>query len=187
MTPRTVQLAGALGEALALEALIGGPLCLLLWALGRGRAVPLALACLLPVLLGHVPLPDRAAMDCAGAPRILLVPFGQFAAEARAALRDGDPMRFATGLTLLATVMNVALLMPAGAALRRVTARGGAAFALGLALPAAIEGSQVTGAFGLYPCAWRTFETTDFVTNAAGVWAGFALASRWRGGRAGRA
>lgn len=175
---RLLLLGGAFGEAFLLAAAIGAPFCLALWALGRARAAPLVLSCLFVVLLGHVPLPERDAMDCAGAPIVYLVPFEQFAAEAAAASRTGGWGRFLTGLTFLSTILNVVMFAPAGAALRLVTARRAAALGLGLALPTVIEGSQATGVFGLWPCAWRTVDATDFVTNAAGVLIGFALASR---------
>ena len=176
---RLLLLGGALGEALVLAAAIGAPLCALLWAAGLARAAPLVLACLLALMLGHAPLPDPRAMSCApGGAEVLPVPFARLAAEAGAAARAGEWGRFLLGLTFLSTVLNVVMLLPAGAALRLVTARRGAALGLALALPAAIEGSQATGGFGLWPCAWRTVDATDVVTNAAGVLAGFALAGR---------
>lgn len=175
---RFVLLASGFGQALLIAALIGGPICLLLRRMGRGRAAPLVLTCLFAVGLGHAPLPDPGAMDCLRGAEVHPVPFGQFAAEAAMAARTGGWAAFLTGLTFLSTVLNVAMFAPAGAALRLLTGRRAAALALGLALPAVIESSQWTGIYGLYPCGWRTVDSTDVITNAAGVMIGFLAAAR---------
>lgn len=47
---------------------------------------------------------------------------------------------------------------------------------LGLATSLCIELAQLTGLFGLYPYAYRTFETTDLCTNTLGALAGWTLA-----------
>jgi glycopeptide antibiotics resistance protein len=39
--------------------------------------------------------------------------------------------------------------------------------------------AQLTGLFGLYPCAWRTFEVDDLILNIGGLMAGFALMRRY--------
>jgi glycopeptide antibiotics resistance protein len=38
----------------------------------------------------------------------------------------------------------------------------------------------LTGLFGLYPCAFRTFEVDDLIFNISGLLAGFAMMRRWR-------
>jgi glycopeptide antibiotics resistance protein len=42
--------------------------------------------------------------------------------------------------------------------------------------------AQLTGLFGLYPCAFRTFEVDDLIFNISGLMAGFAVLRWWRPG-----
>lgn len=94
-----------------------------------------------------------------------------------------NPLHFiddirADGLAPVAQLAaNVALFVPLGF----ISARGvrlglPATAALGFACSLAIECAQLTGLFGIYPYAYRTFETTDLVTNTAGALLGWVLA-----------
>lgn len=70
---------------------------------------------------------------------------------------------------------NMALFMPLGFIARRGFRWNLAATAaIGLAVSLAIECAQLTGLFGIYPYAYRTFETTDLITNTLGAVAGWA-------------
>ena len=72
-------------------------------------------------------------------------------------------------------VANVALFVPLGFIAGRGLRLGlPAAAAIGFSCSLAIECAQLTGLFGIYPYAYRTFETTDLITNTAGALAGWA-------------
>jgi glycopeptide antibiotics resistance protein len=51
---------------------------------------------------------------------------------------------------------------------------------LAIGLSGGAELAQLTGVFGLYPCAFRTFEVDDLIFNIFGLLAGFAMMGRWR-------
>ncbi|MBS44624.1 MAG: hypothetical protein CMH83_15955 [Nocardioides sp.] len=77
----------------------------------------------------------------------------------------------------LQVALNVALFVPLGFFVRRVLRRGVlVAAVLGLATSLAIETTQLTGVWGLFPCAYRLFDTADLVVNTAGAVVG-SLAS----------
>ena len=74
-------------------------------------------------------------------------------------------------------VANAALFVPFGFIARRGMRLGMVpTVALGFLASLAIELAQLTGLFGVYPYAYRTFETTDLCTNTLGALAGWALA-----------
>lgn len=77
---------------------------------------------------------------------------------------------------------NVAFFVPCGFVARRGLRLGlPASVALGAGLSLLIETAQLTGAFGLYPYAYRTFDVDDVALNAAGAalgWAAAALLAR---------
>ncbi len=82
---------------------------------------------------------------------------------------------------LQAAVMNFLLCAALGAAFAW-QGRAGWRGALGLAvmLSGGAEVAQLTGLFGLYPCAFRTFEVDDLIFNIGGLMAGFAFMRWWR-------
>lgn len=74
-------------------------------------------------------------------------------------------------------VANVALFVPFGFFAGRGMRLGApASVALGFLASLCIELAQLTGLFGVYPYAYRTFETTDLVTNTLGALCGWLLA-----------
>ena len=76
-------------------------------------------------------------------------------------------------------IANVAFFVPCGFFARRGLRLGlPASAALGLALSLLIETAQLTGAFGLYPYAWRTFDVDDLAWNAAGAVLGWLAAAQ---------
>ena len=112
------------------------------------------------------PMPDDPTLFCAThnlAPQLDILRF----------IQDAQ-----TGLYgVLQLVMNVVLFMPLGFMLCRwagwrfwVTS----AFALGCSI--FIETSQLTGIWGIYPCAYRQFDVDDMLTNALGAMLGYACA-----------
>ena len=84
----------------------------------------------------------------------------------------------ADGIAAIAQlVANTALFVPFGFIAGRGLRLGLApSVLLGFVASLAVETAQLTGLFGVYPYAYRTFETTDLCTNTAGALAGWALA-----------
>ena len=79
-------------------------------------------------------------------------------------------------------VANTALFVPLGFIVQRgLLWRWPHALVVGFAVSLVIECAQLTGLFGIYPYAYRTFETTDLITNTAGAvigWFGAAALGR---------
>lgn len=115
------------------------------------------------------PMPDDPEAFCAANA-------GQFAPQL-------DPLRFISdiqngGLSgILQLVMNVVLFMPLGFVLTRwLRWRWWAVLIGGFAVSLFIESSQLSGFWGLYPCAYRQFDVNDLMTNTLGAMAGLAVA-----------
>lgn len=77
-----------------------------------------------------------------------------------------------------ATMMNFGLCLVIGLALGRHTTRMRVAMLYGIALTLGVELTQLTGTWGIYPCAYRQFDVDDLILNASGVIAGVVLMSR---------
>lgn len=100
-----------------------------------------------------------------------LNPF-QFVADIR---KDGMP-------AVLQVVMNVVLFLPFGFIVGRLFGKGfGFTCALGFATSLLIETAQLTGIFGMYPYAFRTFDVDDLMCNTVGAMTGWW--SAWALGR----
>ena len=66
--------------------------------------------------------------------------------------------------------LNVLLFIPLGMFVRHLLGRGFlATVAIGGAVSVFIELTQLTGDWGLYPCAYRFFSTSDLITNTIGA------------------
>ena len=66
--------------------------------------------------------------------------------------------------------LNVLLFIPLGMFVRHLLKRGFlATVAIGAGVSLAIELTQLTGDWGLYPCAYRFFSTSDLITNTLGA------------------
>ena len=113
-----------------------------------------------------LPLPDGADYRCAG------VNLDVFAFI--------DDLRSAHSLTdfaVLQLALNVLLFLPLGFFLRVLGGRGIlVAFVTGLGVSLVIETTQLTGVWGLYPCAYRVFDVDDLLTNTTGAVLGSLLA-----------
>lgn len=128
-----------------------------------------------------LPLPDSESYVCAG------VNFDVWAAV--------DELRAAhsfTDFAVLQLALNVLLFLPLGFFLRVIGRRGIlVAFVTGLLVSLTIESTQLTGVWGMYPCAYRVFDVDDLLTNTVGAVLGSLLAlvvpRRWRGSRLGDA
>ena len=72
--------------------------------------------------------------------------------------------------------LNVLLFIPLGMFVRHLLKRGFlATVAIGAGVSLAIELTQLTGDWGLYPCAYRFFSTSDLITNTLGAAIGALL------------
>lgn len=71
---------------------------------------------------------------------------------------------------LQGTILNVFLFVPMGLFVRHFLRRGfWLPVAIGFAASLAIELTQLTGNWGIYPCAYRFFATLDLATNTLGT------------------
>jgi len=74
-------------------------------------------------------------------------------------------------------VLNVALFVPWGVIVRMLWRRGVLVATLsGLGISLLVEFTQLTGVWGVFPCAYRLFDTADLVTNTLGALIGSVLA-----------
>ncbi|WP_367128621.1 VanZ family protein [Saccharothrix sp. HUAS TT1] len=88
-----------------------------------------------------------------------------------------------TSPAFVQVALNVVLFVPLGFLLRYRFRRGAvASTAIGLLVSLAVETTQGTAAFGLYPCPYRLADVDDLMTNTAGALVGWLLA-RWLGRR----
>lgn len=117
-----------------------------------------------------LPLPDPDAIRCVGTNLDLTA----FVDDVRvAAGRSENPWLDPLVLQLL---LNVLLFVPLGFFLRVLGGRGiPTAILVGFALSAFIETTQLTGVWGLYPCAYRVFDVDDMLTNTLGALIGSIL------------
>lgn len=113
-----------------------------------------------------LPLPDPASLSCAGVNLDVLA----MVRELREARGPTDP-------AVLQLALNVLLFLPLGFFLRALGGRGvPTALLVGLGVSLVVETTQLTGVWGLYPCAYRVFDVDDLVTNTTGAVLGSLLA-----------
>lgn len=117
-----------------------------------------------------LPLPDPDAIVCVGTNTDIL----QFVDDVQGAVaRPGNTL---TDPAVLQLLLNVMLFVPLGFFLRVLGGRGIIiAFFVGLGISVFIETTQVTGVWGLYPCAYRVFDVDDMLTNTTGAVLGSLL------------
>lgn len=163
-----------------------------IWLLGRLLGRPpapagIAFAALTLFFLGltHLPLPDPATMTC---PRPwtdpLLTPFRFVTRLSEILAAPGRIRGELLAVGALAVLMNLMLLVAIGWAFARATGAGwGAALIFAAALPLAVELTQLTGVWGLWPCPWRQFDVDDLILNFSGVILGYGLARTGQRGK----
>jgi len=118
-----------------------------------------------------LPLPDPDGIRCVG---VILDPMELVHDLQKAFAEPGNPLRHPA---LLQIAFNILLFVPLGAFLRVLGARGIlTALLVGLGLSLLVETTQLTGVWGLYPCAYRFFDVGDLVTNTTGAVLGSVLA-----------
>lgn len=112
-----------------------------------------------------LPLPDGTDYVCAGVNLDLTA----FLDDLRAA-------RSVTDFAVLQLALNVLLFVPLGFFLRVLGGRGiVVALVVGFGVSLVIETTQLTGVWGLFPCAYRVFDVDDLLTNTVGALLGSVL------------
>lgn len=127
-----------------------------------------------------LPLPSVAELTCANSNLNLF----EFVNDIRSAIaRPGNKL---TDPAVLQLGLNVLLFMPLGFFVRVLSGRGVVtALLIGLGVSLFIETTQLTGVWGMYPCAYRVFDVDDVMTNTTGAAIGALLSlivpDRYRG------
>ncbi len=118
-----------------------------------------------------IPVPESEVYRCAG---VNLQPLA-FVDEVRSAVAVSG--RYLTDPVVLQVALNVLLFAPLGFFLRVLGGRGILIAGLvGFATSGLIETTQLTGAWGLFPCAYRVFDVDDLIANTSGALVGSVLA-----------
>ncbi|MFG6491532.1 VanZ family protein [Microbacterium sp. P03] len=117
-----------------------------------------------------LPLPDPDTIRCAG---VELDPRGVIRDVQAGLRRPGNPL---TSPEVLQLALNIVLFLPLGFFVRALLGRGFVVTVLiGLGVSAFIETTQITGVWGIYPCAYRVFDVGDLLTNTTGAMIGALL------------
>ncbi|WP_396658802.1 VanZ family protein [Microbacterium oxydans] len=118
-----------------------------------------------------LPLPDPDTIRCVGA---ITDPMSVVRDVQKAFAAPGNPLRQPA---LLQLVFNVLLFVPLGFFVRVLAGRGMlTALAAGFGLSLLVETTQLTGVWGVYPCAYRFFDVGDLMTNTLGAVIGCIVA-----------
>lgn len=140
------------------------------------QVVPLVFVTLVFVFLTQHPFPDPASLVCPTPEgRLQLQPFQYWEPLARLWAQGADAATWAGNRTVASAVMNLVVCAGIGMVLAGQTARLIHAALFGAGLTLAVETTQLTGIWGLYPCAYRQFSVDDLMLNATGVVLGFVL------------
>ncbi|MFB8891214.1 VanZ family protein [Microbacterium plantarum] len=122
-----------------------------------------------------LPLPDPSSMRRAGSNLNLFELVDDIRGAAQRA--GGSPRAFLSDSAFLQLALNVLLFLPLGFFVRVLARRGIlVAFAAGLGISLIVELTQLTGVWGVYPCAYRVFDVDDLLTNTVGAVIGSILA-----------
>ncbi|WP_127818819.1 VanZ family protein [Microbacterium sp. CPCC 204701] len=112
-----------------------------------------------------LPLPDPDALRCAG----VNLDVGAFVDDIRGALSRVGRSAL-TDPAVLQVLLNVLLFVPLGFFVRVLGGRGiPTAVVTGFVVSALVETTQLTGVWGLYPCAYRVFDVDDLLANTCGA------------------
>ena len=154
---------------------------------GRVRPLPFVLALAVVayacglVAYTLLPLPDAATLTCPDeglASQWQLRPFGTIGVIGDEVAASGL-LGALTGTVFLQVAFNVLLFVPLGALLAYAgRARLGTTALVGLGLSLAIEATQGTGLWWLYPCPYRFADVDDLILNTSGAVVGWLLGAR---------
>lgn len=140
------------------------------------RVLPTAFPILFFVVLTQHPLPDPATLHCPvryTAPQ--LIPFDVVQRVLVQWSQEESALRWLLRISPLSAIMNLVLCIVIGAMLARHSMHLSTAVLLGFGLSLTVELTQLTGIWGIYPCAYRKFDIDDLILNTLGVAIGFAL------------
>ena len=168
----------ALVYAAVIAAGLGG-LGLLTGLKAMARALPAAFVILFFVVLSQYPLPEARTLVCpTEGTRPNLMPFAFVGTLLRQWRENSDFENFLRYGSAASTGMNLVICAVIGGLVARYAVRLRAVLLSGFAFSLATEVTQLTGVWGLYPCAYRTFDVDDLLLNTIGVGLGFLLARR---------
>jgi glycopeptide antibiotics resistance protein len=127
------------------------------------------------VLLVNLPIPSFSGDFCATKASHAQTHWGQTFDDMRHWARGGKLLLGNPAFEV--RVFNVALFVPLGMFLRHLFGRGVVVTVIiGFAVSLAVELTQLTAVWGLFPCSWRTFDVDDLWSNTLGALVG-ALAA----------
>jgi hypothetical protein len=170
----------ALIYAAAATALLSG-ICRAAGLLATGRALMTLFVILFFVVLTQHPFPSPSALVCPvprAQPNFMPLHFTE--AWAWQWRRNDTIAGFLRGAPVLSVGMNVLLCATIGMMLWRHHVRLRAAILLGFSLSLMVELTQITGVWGIYPCAYRKFDVDDLLLNTLGVALGSMAAGTCR-------
>ena len=143
----------------------------------RVSLVPFVFTTLTFIFLTQHPFPDPARLICPVPGTRPQLHVFYYLKEIGRLWRAGDGLSdWIFNRALAAAAMNFLLCAVIGLTLAPHPVRLPAVLLLGLALTLAVEFTQLTGTWGLYPCAYRQFDVDDLIMNALGLPSGFVLA-----------
>lgn len=151
----------------------------LLHMVDNWRAAPLLWVTLFFVFLTQHPFPALQTLDCpvpSATPQLQLFRFWDTVILLRE--QDRTLIGWLGNRTIAATLMNFLICLLIGLALSRHARKLWIAMGFGGGLTLLMELTQLTGIWGLYPCAYRQFNVDDLLLNFLGVVLGFLL-GRW--------
>ena len=123
-----------------------------------------------------LPLPERSMVCRHGDIPFQTQPF-RFVEQILDLARQEGLRRALTSWTTLQVVLNVALFVPLGVLVRRYLGWGVlAATFSGFVVSAAIELTQWSAIFGIYPCSFRVGDVDDLIANTTGALIGAVIA-----------
>lgn len=140
------------------------------------RSAPFWLSTFFFVFLTQHPFPDPLRLNCPVASATpQLQPFLFWNSGVTLYRAGAGIAEWLGNKTIVATAMNFVLCAVIGATLTCHTSRTLRAIIFGLALTITVEMTQLTGLWGLYPCAYRQFNVDDLLLNFLGVFFGFVI------------
>ena len=171
------------GLALLYGALLSLAIICVLWICGTHRpwrTFPFLGLTLAFVFLTQHPFPAPGSLSCpvtTATPQ--MQPFNFVKTITMMSQWYSTPSHYLGNRLLAASVMNFVICVAIGMALVRHVAVWRWIALFGVLLTLTVELTQLTGIWGLYPCAYRQFNVDDLLLNTLGVISGAALAKAW--------
>ena len=167
--------------------LYGAAACLAILGCARlaGRfpgwhVLPFLFVTLTFVLLTQHPFPPPGSLDCSVEAKVPgLAPFRALSAMGQLIAQEAAWVDWATNRTIASTLMNFVICFVIGLCLPPSLISPKRAALFGAALTFGVELTQLTGFWGLYPCAYRQFDVDDLLMNFTGVCGGAFVVRKW--------